>query len=311
MTSIFIHAACNFKRDHPFINPKRNQVFPIFLRAGEKKGLNVFISRFKEFNPKTRRVKHAWVFDKGWKVVKNKKVDLMYYHGKNADSEIIGKKAVAESLKMINHPDIEVLCDDKAVTALKFPDISPKSFLINSHYDLQKAIKFIRTRKVVLKPRYGSFGNNVLIIDKNKLHGGIQKGTILQEFIDSSNGIRKFRFSGYHDLRVVVVDGKIDHAYIRIAPNGSFTANMTRGALKKYIEPDKLHRSVKNLIKYIDSELKHYGSRIYSADFMFDKHQKPWLVEMNSKPGTLYYDNNPKVRLKYYKNIFKSLKAAL
>jgi len=273
--------------------------------------MHVFISNFREFNPDTRRVKQAWIFDKGWKIVKNKKVDLMYYHGKNIDSETIGKKAVAESLKMINHPDVEVLCDDKAVTSLKFPDISPKSFLVNTHHQLQKALKYIRTRKVVLKPRFGSFGNDVMVIDRRKLHGAIHRNTILQEFIDTSEGIDKLNVSGYHDLRIVVVDGKIDHTYVRIAPKGSFTCNMTRGAEKKYINPEKLPSSVLNLVEYIDSEIKHYGSRIYSADFMFDEEQKPWLVEMNSKPGTLYYDNNPKIRLKFYRNIFRSLKKAI
>lgn len=311
MKSIFIHAKCSFRRNKPFISYRRNNVFPLFLKAGQKKGINVFISRFNEFNPKTKRVKHAWVYDDEWRVVKNKKVNLMYYHGLNAESEIIGKKAVAEKLKMINHPDIEVLCDDKAVTALKYSEISPKSFLVNTHYDLQKALKYIPSRKVVLKPRFGSFGKDVLIIDKRRLHGAIKKDTILQEFIDTSEGIRRFRFSGYHDLRVVIIDGKIDHSYVRIAASGSYTANMTRGADKKYIGPEKLPSSVRKLIKKIDEEIKHYGPRIYSADFMFDPDQKPWLVEMNSKPGTLYYDRNPKIRLKYYRNIFKSLKRAL
>lgn len=311
MKSIFVHAACTFKRERPFFNSKRNKIFPIFLKEGEKKGLNVFISSFNEFNPKNRTVRHAWIFDDCWKIVKNKKVDLMYYHGKNIESEMIGKKAVAEKLKMVNHPHVEVLCDDKAVTSMKFPEISPKTFLVNSATQLQKAIKFIGTNKVVLKPRFGSFGNNVFIVNKHKLHGAIHRDTILQEFIDTSEGIHKLQISGFHDLRIIVVDGKIDHCYVRMAPHGSYTANMTRGAIKHYYDPEDLPRSVLNHVKYIDSEIKHYGSRIYSADFIFDQDQKPWLVEMNSKPGTLYYNDHPEIRLKYYRNIFRSLSKAL
>ncbi|MBW3015707.1 hypothetical protein KY330_04760 [Candidatus Woesearchaeota archaeon] len=311
MKSIFIHAAVSFNREHPFITQMRNQVFPIFLDVGRKKGLNVFISNYKEYNPKTRSVKRAWVFDKGWKLVKNQKVDLMYYHGKNANSKLIAKKAQRNRITMVNHPVVEGLCDDKILTALRFPDIMPKSFLVNNHYEFQKAMKFIQSDKIVLKPKYGSFGDNVLVLDRKKMHGAIQKDSVLQEFIDTSYGIKKLRLSGVHDLRVIVVDGKIDHSYVRMPPKGSFTCNMTRGATKKYIENDKIPGSVVKLVKHIDSDIKQYGSRIYSADFMFDPEQKPWLVEMNSKPGTLYYQDNPKVRIRYYRNIFKSLKKAV
>jgi len=312
MDSVFVHAAPNFNRDKPFINEQLNEVFSYFLNEGSRLGLTVYLSKIGKYNPLKHSLRKAWVYeDYKWKLLKHKKSNLMYYRGKNMDSLGISEKAMQYGLKMVNHPELEVLCDDKVVTSMRFPEISPKTFLVNSITQLQKALYFIPSRKVVLKPRFGSFGNNVVIMDKHKLRGSITRNTLLQEFIDTSSGIKQFNFSGYHDLRVMIIDGKIDHAYVRIAPKGSYTANMTRGATKKYIPSEDLPNSVLNLIRHIDSEVKHCGARIYSADFMFDSEQKPWLVEMNSKPGTMYYDNEPKLRQRYYRNIFKCLKRAL
>ncbi|HLD15891.1 MAG TPA: hypothetical protein VJB94_04915 [Candidatus Nanoarchaeia archaeon] len=311
MDSIFVVMEPKFNRDIPFKNKRRNVSFKSLLEAGADSGLNVFLSRFNLFRFKNKRVSQAWVVDNGWKKIKNKKVDLVFYRGKNAMSAAVGSRLKKSEITMINHPELENICDDKLFTQTLFPDLMPKTFLINNHYDMQKVLYFIKTRKVVLKPRFGSYGRDVIIIDKSKLRNGIVKDTIIQEFIDSSLGFRKLGIKGCHDIRVVMVDGKIDHCYARIPAPGSYLANMSQGASKFYIDPEDLPSSVVKNLKLVESKVSYYSPRIYSADFMMNQDKEAKLVELNSKPGTMFYENSTRIRERFHKNIFKAIKKAL
>jgi len=311
MSNIFVNSFASLKdvKKEPFSNKLRNKVFSIMFKQSEKYNTNMFLSRLEYYNSRKKELKKAWVLknDK-WQKVFNQKVNLMYYHGKNENSYEICKNI---NLKVVNDPKFELICDDKIKCYNFFPEITPKSFLINNHYELAKALKLIETEKVVLKPRFGSYGNGVIIINKKDLRNGITKNTILQEFIDSSNGLTGMGIKKVHDLRVVVINGKIDHCYARIPKNGSLISNVTRGASKIYFSPSEIHSKIRLLLKKIDSEAKQFNPRIYSADFMMDINKNFWLVEMNSKPGTLYYDDKPRIRKRYYSNVIKVLTKAI
>ena len=308
MLNIFVNSFASFrdKKLKPFFNPLRTKVFSVLLQQGEKNNANMFLSNIKKYNPRKKELKKAWIFENNkWKRVFNQKVNLMYYHGKNEPSYEICRKI---NLEVVNSPKFELLCDDKLTCYKFFPEFTPKSFLINNHYDLAKALKFIETEKVVLKPRFGSYGNGVIILDKKDLRNGITKNTILQEFIDSSNGLSGMGIKKVHDLRVVVINGKIDHCYARIPKKNFLISNVTRGASKIYFHPSEICSKVKLLLNKIDREVKKFNPRIYSADFMMDNNKNCWLVEMNSKPGTLYYNDKPRIRERYYSNVVKALK---
>ncbi|MDP1729260.1 MAG: hypothetical protein Q8L27_03600, partial [archaeon] len=170
---------------------------------------------------------------------------------------------------------------------------------------------FLRTSRIVLKPRFGSFGKNVIIINKAQLKNGITKDTIIQEFIDSTQGYKRLGIKSYHDLRLVTINGKIDHCYVRIPAPGSFLANMAQGASKFYVDPDDLPNTVLKAFSKVEERLSSYTPRIYSADFMINENKEAKLVELNSKPGTLYYETSRKIRERFHKNIFKAIKKAL
>lgn len=311
MLNIFVNSIASFNRnkEKPFFNDLRNNVFSILLSQAEKHNVNLFLSNIKEYDQRKKELKKAWIFTNNkWETVSNQKVNLMYYHAKNEPSYEICSKI---NLNVVNRPDFELLCDDKLKCYTSFPEITPKSFLINNHNELAKALKFIQTEKVVLKPRFGSYGKGVIIINKKDLRNGITKNTILQEFVDSSDGLSGMGIKQTHDLRVVVINGRVDHCYARIPKNNSLISNVTRGASKVYFNPSEIHSKIKLLLKKIDKSVSDFYPRIYSADFMMDNNKNCWLVEMNSKPGTLYYNDKPKIRERYYSNVVKSLKSSV
>ena len=311
MDSVFIHSFIKFNRNAPFANEKRNEAFSILLRKGLENNFQAYLSRYDFYNKRNKKLRKAWVFeDNKWKIIKDKKVDIFYYHGKTQGiAEETKKVNKLINLPTINHLELEQVCDDKLLTFNIFPELSPKTFVVNDFYELQRIIHYIKSDRVVLKPRFGSNGRGIVILNKKHLKNGIKKDTVVQEFIDSSNGILNIKKT--HDLRVIIIDGKINHAYIRVPTNGSLISNASLGAKKIFIKYDQIPHSVLKRVRKIDSHFKHYGPRVYSADFAMDENNKPWLIELNSKPGMLYYDQAPELRVKYYNKLYQSIKGLI
>ncbi|MEK6934974.1 MAG: ATP-grasp domain-containing protein [Nanoarchaeota archaeon] len=310
MDSVFVDARVKFHRSLPFAKKRRNETFAIMSQLAEKCDLNLFISRHDFYNKRTRCLKKAWEYkDNRWQITKKNKVGLCYYHGltKNINLEVrkISKRI---NLPILNNLELERICDDKFLTHNIFPDLVPKTFLVNDHFEMHRLLHFIKTEKIVLKPRDGSFGRNVLVIRKRDLTNGIKRNTIIQEFIDSRNF---FDIKRPKDMRLVIINGKVDHAYLRIARPGSYVANMIVGAKKIYLSRDSIPSSVIRRAKVVDKLFEHYGPRVYTTDFIIDQSNKPWLVELNSKPGMLFYDGAEKIRNKYFYNLFNILKSLL
>ena len=300
-----------FNTISPFKNRRRNASFKSLVNAGLDSGLNVFLSRFDQLDLKRKIVSNAWTLNGDWRRIRNKKIKLVFYRGKNILSKKIGTKLNDSNITMINHPELENICDDKLLTPFLFPEIMQKSYLINNHYELLKVLKLITTNKIVLKPRFGSFGKDVIVIEKSKLRNGIVKDTIIQEFIDSTKGARSLGIKGAHDIRVISINGKIDHCYVRTPPNGSLVANMANGGSKFYVDSEDLPSSIQKNLSIIDRKLSDYTPRIYSADFIINEDKEAKLIELNSKPGTMFYENSVEIREKFHKNILKAIKKAL
>lgn len=304
MQTIFVDARVKFNRQFPFKKEKRNEAFEVMSEVGDSKGFNLFFSRHEFYNKRSKSLKKAWTFKDGnWKIVKSKGLELCYYHGftKNITTE---SRKIQEKINIpiLNHMELEQVCDDKVLTYNIFPDLVPKTFLVNDFYEMHRVLHYVKTDRVVIKPRDGSFGRGVIIRKKKELANGIKKNTIIQEFIDTRNPYSKLKRP--NDMRIVVIDGKINHAYIRMAAPGSFVANMTKGAKKLFIKREDIPSSIVRRVKLVDNLFQHYGPRIYSADFLVDQDNKPWLVELNSKPGMLFYEGAEKIRHKYFCNVF-------
>ncbi len=310
---VLFTACARWNRKKPFRTEKLNKSYALFARKGKNHGLNVFLAHHREY--KKGVLKKAWVYNRGWKKIANAEIDFVYSrfnrtvfkdHKKYKRAENFKYKIIAD-IGMINHPELEEFCWDKHMVHEFFPEYTPKTFLINSRRGLNVVLPSLKTEKIVIKPRYGTLGGKVLIVDKNKVPKTIHKNTIVQEFVDTSKGIKGL-VKSYHDLRVIVINGKINHAHIRVPKKGMLTANMANGGKKIFITNGQIPKKVVRIVKEIDKLLKFYKPRIYSVDFLFDENQKPLVVECNSSPTLHRYAYGRFAKPEFYDAILKTIK---
>lgn len=271
---------------------------PYYLERYEKiisdleiHGINVIIVRGNDY------IKNGY-FKQGWKLVNGKLKEATgerYENGEAIHADLIFNRddkntiPVIYDCNIINHPEFDQLCLDKAKTFETLPEISPKTVLINSYKEyLEKTKKWDMKPEdlIVLKKNFESEGRGTFVrpvssITKSLFHEW--SDVIAQEFLDSSVGIPGIT-NGLHDLRIRVVNGKPINAFLRTPKKGSYVANLTQGGKGVPISLEDVPTETMNLVHKIDKKIKKYFPIVYAADFInSDKGFK--LLELNSRPG--------------------------
>lgn len=306
-------ARCRKKKTSPFNNQKLNKAYALFAKKGKEHCMNVFLANYRQYSKGA--LKRAWLYNHGWKKVKNAEIDFVYSRFNKAVFRDYKKYKRAENFKykiikdmgMINHPILEEFCWDKSIVHEFFPGYTPTTFLVNSRRGLMAVLPAIKSEKITLKPRYGTLGRNVMVIDKDKIPKEISKNTIVQEFIETSRGIKGL-VKSRHDLRVIVINGKINHSHIRVPKKGLLTANMALGGKKIFIRNSQIPKKALKIVRKVDRLLRKYKPRIYSVDFLFDENQKPYIVECNSSPTLHRYAYGRFAKPEFYDDILKTIK---
>ena len=289
--------------DYPFSKKRTNEAYELFTEIGKQNEVRFLISTFG--NLEEDILKKAWVFENKWKIAENEKIDLIFDRDKTTAENIESKKEISKKIKIVNAPEFNLLCWDKFESYKKFPNLMPKTFLVKDIDELKQVLSQIKTEKIVLKPRYGIMGKDIEFLNKDQIKE-VKENIIVQEFIDSSGGIEELGMEGVHDLRVVIINGEINHSYIRVAKEGSLFANCARGGKKMFI--DKIPSRVIELVKEIDSRLEKYYPRVYSIDFVYGKNGKIRVAELESIPGFAYYDEAEEIRQKFIEKMIDVLK---
>ncbi len=100
-------------------------------------------------------------------------------------------------------------------------------------------------------------------------------------------------------MRLVVNDKGVQFCYARIPLQG-FIANVAGGdreVNEKYIEKNKLSKKILGFGTNLNKKLNEYKERIYSIDLVIGKSGKPWLIEMNGKPGIVHKNEQSEKRV--------------
>ena len=136
MQSIFVDARVKFHRQLPFKKERRNEAFGVMSEIGNVQDFNLYFSRHEFYNKKSKSLKKAWIFKDGrWEIVKSKRIKLCYYHGLTKNMTIESRKIQERiNVPILNHLELEQVCDDKVLTYNIFPDLVPKTFLVNDFY---------------------------------------------------------------------------------------------------------------------------------------------------------------------------------
>jgi len=148
------------------------------------------------------------------------------------------------------------------------------------------------SKKVVVKDRFGAGGNNIYCVDvfkqKEEIFNILQKNKntlfILQPFVKFDTGFSYKNYSGFIDIRVILLRGKIIQVYIRIAKNREFRCNEHQGGSLVYISKKEVPKKVLDLADKIVDVLDERDS-LYALDFIISNNKNVYLMEGNSGPG--------------------------
>jgi hypothetical protein len=198
--------------DYPLSKPDYFQSYKELSNEVELLGEDFYIVRHQS------TYKGTGVFSKSWKYVGDSlnetgevKVDVVYDKGEfKSDGNV----------KVLNCDFINELCTDKWIMYQKYKEYCPRTWLVQSNEELQKALQSVSTDIAVIKPVDGEEGIDVYIDSPKKLLAQHYNFPVLiQEFIDTSSGVPNI-VDGLHDFRIAILNGEIIYSYYRTPPQG-------------------------------------------------------------------------------------------
>jgi len=295
MKTVVIYFSLAGERGYPLDKSVPLVAYTRLMEAVKKAGHNAVIARADSYQGKGQFQRYySWVdSSKSLELHEGTiRADLIF----NRDSE----NTIPEitDCPMLNHFEFDNLCRDKYATYELFPDAFGVTVAVDSFDDVGLALKQIPSSRVVLKPRHGEQGRGVFILDKADISKDIYSdwnNTILQEFIDSSDGIPGL-VDGISEVNLYLVDGEFAGARVRQPPAGDLLLNETTVASHKLwgIHFDQLPPSLWDTAKKLDDNFSRFSPRLFRADFVRDKEGKFKLLELNSRPGIMYVEREGK-----------------
>jgi glutathione synthase/RimK-type ligase-like ATP-grasp enzyme len=171
----------------------------------------------------------------------------------------------------------------------------------------------IKTNLVVFKPFNGLKGIGIFIGPKdaaaNFKFGEKYKRYVAQEFVDTSAGISEIA-RGKHDLRIVIVNGKVVWCHVREPIGESLLANAAQGGNLTEVDYVKVPGSIKGITEKVSKLfLEKFNNPIYSLDFGIDKDGTPKIFEINDQIGFPRW--NMKNRDKFLFSLIDNFKSKL
>ncbi len=248
-----------------------------------KHGAEFFIVRGQKTYIWNSEFSNSWQF-KDWELVEtwHLKVDILYNKWYFVPDN---------NIEIFNNIKLDEICTNKWKTYDLFKEFCPKTILAWNEEEFLECLTKINTSKIVIKPLNEEEGNGVFIGDEDYIKKCPKQYPILiQEFIDSSNGI-PWIIKWIHDLRVAVINGKILYSFIRTPAEWELLANVARGWKLEIIDIKKLPKEVLNITKHIDDKFKKFDKRFYWIDMAFTNNGIK-IIELNSQLWLLKNDRH-------------------
>ena len=192
-------------------------------------------------------------------------------------------EAAYNSKCIINKPSGIIQCRNKAVL-LNFQDVCPPIKLCHSIEDI---LSFGDEYDIVLKPLRGYGGKGLIRVmggvlnDGNKDHSTLEYLQKIENQI-SSDGYLAMKYLKnvvQGDKRLIVVDGEILAASLRIPSKDSWLCNVAMGGSSERSDPDERELDI---VKQINPYLLKHGILMYGADTLVDDDGTRILSEINA-----------------------------
>jgi glutathione synthase/RimK-type ligase-like ATP-grasp enzyme len=234
----------------------------------------------------------AWKFNgERFDVVKTPiRIDLVFDRSAGIKFPPVGDTSVA----WVNELDFKTLARDKWAAYGVIGEYMPQTFLLENEGEIPQALPKIKTDLVVFKPFNGLKGIGIFIGPKdvaaNFRFGEKHKRYIAQEFVETGSGIPGIA-KGRHDLRIVVVNGKVVWCHVREPVGESLLANAAQGGNLTEVDYAKVPESVKEIAEKISKLfLEKFDNPIYSLDFGINRDRTPKIFEINDQMGFPKWD---------------------
>lgn len=200
-----------------------------------------------------------------------------------SDDFLMALNDIAKSKIILNNPLGIIECSSKAFL-LNFPDLCPPMKLCKS---IGEILTFSNEMEIVLKPLREYGGKGILRVKRNVLddgdnmHNAEEYLTTIKTQIESE-GLLAMQFLKNvtkGDKRLIVVNGKVLAASLRMPPEDSWLCNVARGGFSVQSLPTDVEL---DLVSKINPMLSERGILIYGVDTLEDDNNKRVLSEINA-----------------------------
>ena len=252
---------------------------------------NLFFEKQKIDELYARPVNTSFHYDASGKVFRSnlRKVDYDSYDvvwlrmARPISDELLLWLDQSTSALLINKPSGIIKTSNKAYLA-KFDDVCPPIKLV---YSIQEIRAFAQNFDIVLKPLREYGGKGILKIHGDILDDGEQTHLTETYLKNIENYIEKEGYLAMKflknvtqgDKRILVVNGEIMAASLRLPPEDSWLCNVARGGTSVKSEPTE--EEIK-IIQRITPDLLKEGILIFGADTLTDDDGKRILSEVNT-----------------------------
>lgn len=295
-----------FKKERPGENPflkfgKKRKVYRYFFEKGLQMGFEMYLVSGEKKYLGGLKFKNPAKFNGKKFIIENSIIIADAIYDRSGGLKFPSKNI---SSKVLNNIAFKSICFDKNKMQRIIGKFMPKSFKIKNQSDFDKKVNLFSKKEIVVVKPSTDLGGKGIIIDtpENIFASGliIKKEYVLQKFVDTSYGIKGLT-KGRHDLRIVIVDGKMIYACLRTPRGTNYLANVAQGGEIREIPLNKVPTAVKNYVNRIKIILdKKFGYPVYSVDFGIEK-GKPFVFELNDQIGF------PSTKMRSYPLFVKAL----
>ncbi len=292
----------DFKTSTPPKDKKYRECYEYMYELAKKHGVRLVRASNSWYDEKKRVFKHAWTYEKekGWFTIGETKPDLVWDKMNASTENDEFRFVIAKAFKIINDPLFAQTINNKFLSSLFFKEFIPQTIYLDKTTDVKNVAKKIKSDKIVFKPLTKSGGSGIIIVKHNEIAKiKINDPYLAQEFIETDGGIKNIT-NDRHDLRLTFVNEKLIYAYIRTPAKGKLLANVSQGGSMAIVPIDKLPESIKPILKLNEKLFADFNPRIYTIDLMFGPKQKPYVVEMNARPGVYFYPDQKRWQDRFY-----------
>ncbi|MFB6213556.1 MAG: RimK family alpha-L-glutamate ligase [Candidatus Nanohaloarchaea archaeon] len=260
-----------------------NPAYRVFSQLAREKGGRVYMAHYSWY--RDGALDRAFCFRDGeWRRVEEVDVDVVFDKSDMSEDSREVKKRVSEELPVINDYRLQELVNDKLESYRSFPDHIPETREADRE-DVEEMLDDYG--RVVLKPRSDYGGTGVEVINSIDDFEP-REGLLVQRFVDPTEGLPGFDVSGPHDLRIQVLSGDPAGAQVRV-PESGWVSNVHRGGETFFVELEDVPDRALEIVEEVAEVLSAHDPSFYSVDFVFDRDGRPWILELNSKPGLVFY----------------------